>query len=93
MPCLWADDDDKHANINNNTKSSSSDHMLNLPQTLNVTRVESGPSTLVLRENELLVGSVRPMITIPPAHYAVITNPFLYVRQCVVLRACAWLYA
>ena len=46
-------------------------------QTLNVTRVESGPSTLVLRENEQLVGSVRPMITIPPAHYAVITNPFL----------------
>jgi len=46
-----------------------------LDNNANVTRVEVGPQTLTRKEHERVVAGPLEMISIPPRHYAVISNP------------------
>ncbi|XP_042249307.1 major vault protein-like isoform X2 [Thunnus maccoyii] len=46
-----------------------------LDQNTNVTRVEIGPLTYILQDNERVLLSPKRMITVPPHHYCVIANP------------------
>eukprot|EP00053_Salpingoeca_punica_P012941 m.116286 g.116286 ORF g.116286 m.116286 type:complete len:850 (-) comp16069_c0_seq1:242-2791(-) len=48
-------------------------HITNV--TTNITRVERGPQTLVLQGDEMVVGSVRSCVVVPPNHYCVVLNP------------------
>ncbi|XP_067656927.1 major vault protein-like [Haliotis asinina] len=48
-------------------------HVLDL--TTNITRLEVGPQTLVLKSNERLEAGPLPMIVVPPGHYISVTDP------------------
>lgn len=48
-----------------------------LDNNANVTRVEVGPQTLTRKEHERIVEGPVKMISIPPRHYAVISNPVI----------------
>ena len=48
-----------------------------LDNNANVTRVEVGPQTLTRKEHERVVAGPLEMVSIPPRHYAVISNPVL----------------
>ena len=46
-----------------------------LDYTSNITRIEIGPQTIVLKTNETLVAGPLPMIVVPPGHFCVVHNP------------------
>jgi len=48
-----------------------------LDQNSNVTKLEVGPRTFVLQDNERVVYGPERMITVPPRHYCIIENPVM----------------
>ncbi|XP_023565604.1 major vault protein [Octodon degus] len=46
-----------------------------LDQNSNVSRVEIGPKTYIRQDNERILFSPSPMVTVPPRHYCVVANP------------------
>lgn len=48
-----------------------------LDQNSNITRVEEGPMTFIRQDNEKVIIGPERMITVPPRHYCIVSNPVL----------------
>lgn len=56
-----------------------------LDQNSNVSRVEVGPKTYIRQDNERILFAPLRMVTIPPRHYCIVTNPVCRDAQQAVL--------
>ncbi|CAH1783479.1 unnamed protein product [Owenia fusiformis] len=58
-------------------------HVLNL--TTNITKLETGPQTIVIQTNERLAGGPFPFVIVPPGHFCVVKDPvsnYVHEKSC-----------